>query len=229
MIRSAELGERLQQNREILFAREPPGIGEQARVCRQSQALPQLMGAALGAEHFGVHAQWLVNSVMNTHLIEQLAHEPAGSQHDVESLIQPAQITADRLLAPRAQPAAHDLGEIGVIERDDRNATIPRYRGGTPGRMERVSRFDQIRLELLEKSDPAARIQRQAIVERAGYRKSRKRGNAAALHARPRPGHDDRVLPGSVRAEPGMLRGNIAFYAAAGRRIKKCRVHQMHD
>ncbi len=95
--------------------------------------------------------------------------------------------------------------------------------------MKGVSGLDEIGLERVEQPIPAARVQGQAVVEGARYFKSGERGNTAALGIRMFARHDDRMLPGGMRGEPGVFRADVAFHAAAGRRIKKGRVHQMHD
>ena len=62
--------------------------------------------------------------------------------------------------------------------------------GGRPGRMKCVSDFDEVRFQRVDDPRPAQRIQRQAIVERAGHQPAFDRGDIA--------GHVPVLSPGTT-------------------------------
>lgn len=143
-------------------------------------------------------------------------------------LVEPTDVAADDALAQRADPPADELRKIGMVESSDRHAAAPCDHPSTPGRVKGISSLDEVGLEGVQGAIPRARIERQAIVERARYRQGRQRRHRSAVHFGARSGYDDRMLPRGVRAQPGVLRRQVAFDPAAGGRIEQSRVDQMH-
>src|SRR6185312_1578946 len=118
------------------------------------------------------HPERLVHGVRHTHAVQQLAHEAARREYNVESGIQPTQIATKRALGETAAEAAPQyLWQIGVIERCDRNAALACNLTCRPGRLEGVARLDEARTQGAQHPAPAARIQRQTVVESARNRK----------------------------------------------------------
>src|SRR5439155_320731 len=147
----------------------------------------------------------------------------------VEPRVQSAHIAPDEWLGERtADAAADDLRDVRVIETHHRDAAALRDLPGAPRRMERIARLDERRLERIENPRPAARIERQAVVEAGRYGVARERAQSAALELIIPPGDDDRVLPGGVGGEPRVLGREIALDATAGGRIKQRGINKMH-
>src|SRR6185437_3324160 len=99
-------------------------------------------------EDLGIHAQRLMHRVRHSHIVEKLAHEPARGEHNVEALVQPAQVATQNALgeSPSETPT-EDLGEVRMVERCDGNASLLRYAAGAPCGMKRVTGFDETRVE----------------------------------------------------------------------------------
>src|SRR5690242_19226505 len=96
----------------------------------------------------------------HTHPVQQRAHQPARCEYNVEALVQPPQVAAERALGePLAEASAEDLREIGVIERRYGNPPPLRDAPGGPRRLKRVTDFDEARLQRLQHPGPALRIQ----------------------------------------------------------------------
>src|SRR5579859_5811670 len=86
-------------------------------------------------------------------------------------------------LADAAGLAADDLRQIGMIEGDNRYAATAGHVGRTPGRMERITRFDQVWLEGSNQIRPSRRIERQTVVESGGHGESAQRTYPTSVHS----------------------------------------------
>jgi hypothetical protein len=229
MVRGAEARERLQQHRQVLLAGEAAGVDEHACVARQAEPRAQHVRAALGSEDLHIDTERLVHGVRYSQVLQVRTHQAAGREHHVEALVQPAHVAADRRFREDAAEApADDLRQVRVVERRERDAAAPRHLPGAPRGMKRVPGLEQRRLQRLEQAHPAARINRQVVVEGAGDRIARNGTHAAALDGAAAAGYDDGVVPGGVRGEPRVFRRQVALHATAGRRIKQGRVDEMH-
>ncbi len=228
MILTPQAGKRMEQHGKILLAGEATGERQQPYLRRQSESDTQIRRAALRTEYLGIHAEGLVHGVVHAQAVEEGAHRAARCKDHVEMVVQPANVAADDLLADGADPAADQLREIGMVEGGGGHAAAPRDDPGAPGRMKGVSGLDDVRFERVQNAIPAAWIQREAVVECAGNRQGGQSGDAAACHLSPRPRYDDRMLPGGMRGQPRVLRGQVPFDAAARRRIEQGGVDQVH-
>ncbi len=172
MVGTPETRERLQQHRQILLAGEATRVDEQACFFRQPELPAQIQCAAFRMKDVGVHTEWLVPGVHDSDAVEKLAHQPARREYNVEAFIQPAQVATQDALRERAAEAAREnLWQMGVIERDYGNTPSARDVQRSPRRLEGVAGLDEARLQGAQQTDPAARIQREPVVEGAGNRK----------------------------------------------------------
>src|SRR5581483_12438630 len=128
----------------------------------KAQPGTQSRGAAFRMKDFRIHSERLVHRVCDADAVQKLAHEAAGCEHNIEALIQPAQIAAKRALSESAAKApAKDLWQIRMIEGRDRNSALTRDLAGRPRRLERITCLDEARGQRAQQATPAARIQRQ--------------------------------------------------------------------
>ena len=127
------------------------------------------------------------------------------------------------------EPPAGELRKVRVIERDQRNAAAAGDIGRRPGGMKCIADLDEIGLERVDGARPAHRIERQAVVERAGHQPTRDRGDVAgrmrAVFRRAR----QAVAPVGVRAHPLVFGEQVTLHAAAGRRVEKRGVDDVHE
>src|ERR1700733_6236230 len=100
----------------------------------------QIKRRALRAEDLRVDAKRLMHRVPHAHAVEEVAHRAARREHDIASLIAPANIMSQRALAQGADAPPHDLRQIGMIEGDQRYATALCDPCCAPRRTERVTR-----------------------------------------------------------------------------------------
>src|ERR1700761_5922326 len=179
-------------------------------------------------EYLGVDTQRLMHRVADAEMIEIRTHQTARSEHHIEPLIHPADVTAQDPLTDAPNACADDLRQVGMIEGRDRDTQALAHVSCTPGRMKRISGLYQTRLECCEQIGPAFRVERQPIVETAGYDKAAQRTDSAPVNAILGARHHHRVLPRGMSRQPGVLRIQIAFDYAAGGRIEEGRIDEMH-
>src|SRR5215207_5140615 len=228
MIGLAELCKSLQQHGQIFLAREAARVYEQAGIPRKRKLFAQIENALSRRKNFGIHSQRLMRGVMHTEAAEIAAHEPARRENHIESLVEPAHVTADGTLARAADAPTDNLRKVRMVEGRERNTATLRHTGRTPRGVKCIADFDQIRLELIEQLRPATRVERKAVIESAGHRVAFDAADAAALDALPRPGHEAGMSPRAMRGEPRVLGSQIALDAAARRRIKQSRIDEVH-
>src|SRR5581483_5532847 len=113
VVRMPEARKRLDQDRDILLAGETAGVNQQPCLLGKAQPGTQSRGAAFRMKDFRIHSERLVHRVCDADAVQKLAHEAAGCEHNIEALIQPAQIAAKRALSESAAKApAKDLWQI---------------------------------------------------------------------------------------------------------------------
>src|SRR6185437_6637348 len=140
-----------------------------------------------------------------------------------------AQVAADDRLGERAEAApAGELRQVAVIEGRERDAASLRHAPRAPRRVERITDLDETRLERVQQPCPAARVERQAVIEGARHGVARQCAHPATLELRRAARYHQGVLPGGMRGEPGVFGGEVAFDAAARRRIEQGRIDKMH-
>src|SRR5688572_16247968 len=100
-----------------------------------------------------------MHGVMHTQLVEEGTHEAARREHDIAPCVKPAHIAPEYAFARTADAASDDLRQIRVLERRKRNTPTLRHPPCTPCRMERVPDFDQVWLQPVQQSGPAARVE----------------------------------------------------------------------
>ena len=120
-----------------------------------------------------------------------------------------ALVVSDLLQKPNnalnaAHPAADDLRKIRMIEAHHRNPQAPRHVPCAPGGMEGIAGLDEARLERAHQARPAARIDRQAVIEGARHGTAGQRADVAARDVIRLAGNHDRMLPRGVGGEPGV-------------------------
>jgi len=104
-----------------------------------------------------------------------------------------------------------------VEERRQRDAAPPRDLRRAPRRMESVADLDEVGLERVEHARPAARRERQPVVERTRDAVTCDRAHAPWREMIALARHQQRVMVGGVRTQPVVLGRQVAAHAAAGR------------
>ena len=146
----------------------------------------------------------------------------------MRALVDGANVAAHDELAEPADTPADELGQIGMEERDERSAAASGDAGGAPGRMKRVPDFDEIRLERFEHARQPSQRERQPVIERARHGRTRDRAQAAGHEQIALTGDEQRVAVSRVREQPLVFRVQIATHPAAGRRVEKSGVDDVH-
>src|SRR6185369_17045266 len=108
------------------------------------------------------------------------------------------------------------------------NAALPCDPQRAPGRMKCVAGLDEIRLQRIEQLGPAARGQRQSIVECARDDGPCDGAYFAGLQFCARTGHQQRMTPCLLSRIPLVLGVEIAPHTTTRRRVKQCCIDEMH-
>src|SRR5438270_14006263 len=100
----------------------------------QTEPRTQLRSSPFRPEKVSVYSQGLVNRMPHSKPIQVFTHQPTGREDYVEPLVQPTDVAADGPLAQAANSASHELREIRVIERSERDASATRDNPCAPRR-----------------------------------------------------------------------------------------------
>ena len=188
---ASQARECLLEHRDVLLLREASRENHQPRADRQLELRAQVATAPRGREDFRVDAERMAGRVTHADGVQVLHHVAAGREHLRAAFVSELHVVLDELPRRAAEAPLRELREVRVIERDQRNAASIRDARGGPRRMECVADLDEIRLERVDGARPAQRVQRQAIVERAGHESAGDGGDVA--------GHTVSTSPGTTR------------------------------
>ncbi len=169
-----------------------------------------------------------MRGVRHADAVQVLAHVAARRQHLLALLVREPDVPLDEALHGVAQATAGELGEVRVIEADQWNAATARHAGRRPGGMKGIADFDEIRFERLDGARPAARIERQPVVECTGHGASRDHRHIVWRVHRALTGNHETVAPVGVRPHPLMLGEQVTLHPTAGGRVEQRGVDDVH-
>src|SRR5262245_20522590 len=120
--------------------------------------------------HPAVDTERLQSAVLDADIAHALEHHTTRRQHQVNALVEITKVFACQRTDPGAEPLAQHAREVRVIERHHGNVESACGITRSPARRVRITRFNEIRLESLQRPFPGGTAQRKSIAvsERKG-------------------------------------------------------------